>query len=252
MSRVRFIRAPRGDAVVAPPAVGPQSVLGTSQRAAREDHTHEGVHRIVAGDGLSVTPASGLGDVVLAVRHWRPPVQTADDLPTSGNQPGDARVVMSEAAIYVWTGAAWQKVTADGGGSGGGGDSPGGIFDLLYTNLRLGKRLGVPAYALHRSVIDVFASEEGIDPNRSTNVMVHLDAVRVILWNEVVPLDRQPEGWNRTGPASAFVFQGGYMTLNATSAAYWYKTNPYPSSEYTLEAVLLSVNAGSGDWDNCI
>src|SRR5690606_28090067 len=112
MSRVRFIRAPRGDAVVAPPAVGPQSVLGTSQRAAREDHTHEGVHRIVAGDGLSVTPASGLGDVALAVRHWMPPVQTADDLPTSGNQPGDARVTLDQFAVYLWTGAEWQRITA--------------------------------------------------------------------------------------------------------------------------------------------
>src|SRR5690606_35526226 len=147
MTRVRFIRAPRGDAVVPPPAVGPQSVLGASIRAAREDHTHEGVHRIVAGAGVAITPSSGLGDVTLEVLHWRPPVQLVTNLPPTGNQPGDARVVLSEAAIYVWTGATWQRVApGDGGGGGGGGVS--GVVQQIA-------KVGVVASGTNAYVVEV-------------------------------------------------------------------------------------------------
>lgn len=42
-------------------------------------------------------------------RTWKLPVATAGDLPPTLNGAGDARVVIDEDAIHVWSGAAWVK-----------------------------------------------------------------------------------------------------------------------------------------------
>ncbi|ADU50180.1 hypothetical protein Tmar_0055 [Thermaerobacter marianensis DSM 12885] len=168
-SRVAFVRAPRGDATQAPPPIGAYGQLGTSARAAREDHTHEGVHQLVAGDGVAVTPSSGLGDVTVAVRHWRPPVPTASALPASGNETGDARVVLDEASIYVWTGVVWQRVTATGGGGGPGFDEWGAI-NRLYLGLEQVAAAGRPALTTLSERYDALVDDSGIDWTRSANV----------------------------------------------------------------------------------
>lgn len=48
----------------------------------------------------------------------RPSVNDIAGLPLTGNQDGDARIVVSEATWYVWAGGAWNKVGAGGGGGG--------------------------------------------------------------------------------------------------------------------------------------
>lgn len=47
--------------------------------------------------------------------HWKAPVDTAVDLPASGNSLGDARATEDTGNIYVWNGSAW----ITGGGSSG-------------------------------------------------------------------------------------------------------------------------------------
>jgi len=49
--------------------------------------------------------------------NWKNPVDAVVDLPTTSNQIGDARVVVSEYAVYVWTGSAWQTSAGGGGGA---------------------------------------------------------------------------------------------------------------------------------------
>src|SRR5690606_1772578 len=252
MTRVRFIRAPRGDAVVPPPAVGPQSVLGASIRAAREDHTHEGVHRIVAGAGVAITPSSGLGDVTLEVLHWRPPVQLVTNLPPTGNQPGDARVVLSEAAIYVWTGATWQRVASgDGGGGGGGGGEghdPTLTLEALMTNLRFADHLALPRYRLVRTVIDTFANASGIDDGLSEGYQ-HSDG-RVGVggwneWNETLDFSAAPAGWMVRGNP---VFDGR-MRIVANGIQAIERDNPFPGQEITIEA-KVQATAGTSIYSN--
>jgi len=174
-TQIRFVQAPRGDATQAPPAIDETSQLGTSARAAREDHTHEGVHKIVAGGGIKVTPESGLGDVAVETLHWRPPVQSFTDLPASGNQPGDARVVIGEGAIYVWTGGGWTKISGDGGG-GGGGSGGGFVLDERLNHLRGQIRVsqlhGASRVELYSEVIDDFNDDQGIDPGKSSSYQV--------------------------------------------------------------------------------
>lgn len=58
-----------------------------------------------------------LGDWLVDVAT-RPSVNDVAGLPLTGNQNGDARIVVSEATWYVWAGGAWNKVGAGGGGGG--------------------------------------------------------------------------------------------------------------------------------------
>lgn len=60
-----------------------------------------------------------LGDWLVDVAT-RPSVNDVAGLPLTGNQNGDARIVVSEATWYVWAGGSWHKV----GGGGGGGGAP--------------------------------------------------------------------------------------------------------------------------------
>jgi hypothetical protein len=60
-----------------------------------------------------------LGDWLVDVSA-RPSVADVAGLPLTGNQDGDARIVVGEATWYVWAGGAWNKV----GGGGGGGGAP--------------------------------------------------------------------------------------------------------------------------------
>jgi len=46
--------------------------------------------------------------------HWQAPVNTPFDLPVNGNQPGDARIVLSTDQMYVWNGSAWLATTGTG------------------------------------------------------------------------------------------------------------------------------------------
>ena len=52
-----------------------------------------------------------VGDVKITIRYWREPVQTAEGLPKTGNEVGDARIVLDELNLYVWDGYKWRKVT---------------------------------------------------------------------------------------------------------------------------------------------
>lgn len=48
-------------------------------------------------------------------KSWKSPVDTFLDLPTIGNEQGDARVTLDTDTIYIWTGSTW---VSSGGGSG--------------------------------------------------------------------------------------------------------------------------------------
>lgn len=54
----------------------------------------------------------GYGDV-----HWKAPVATAADLPSTNNSDGDARTTQDLGGLYVWDGSSW---VASGGGGGSG------------------------------------------------------------------------------------------------------------------------------------
>lgn len=45
-------------------------------------------------------------------QSWKSPVASPLSLPTTGNNPGDVRVVLSQFAAYVWTGSGWQYLVA--------------------------------------------------------------------------------------------------------------------------------------------
>jgi len=59
---------------------------------------------------------------------WKEPSATVGDLPPTGNQVGDARIVISPASVYVWDGSSWQNVSSGGGGS------PGGVSGTVQFN----------------------------------------------------------------------------------------------------------------------
>lgn len=48
---------------------------------------------------------------------WKDPVDTAANLPASGNSQGDARVTKDTNTIYIWDGSAWVPVSGGGGGA---------------------------------------------------------------------------------------------------------------------------------------
>lgn len=49
---------------------------------------------------------------------WKSSVDSAAELPTTGNQLHDCRLVADEEKIYFWDGSAWQATAGSGGGSG--------------------------------------------------------------------------------------------------------------------------------------
>ena len=64
-----------------PPPIAAVCAVGISLDAAREDHTHEGVHKISSADGtIAVVPASGLGDVDLASKANTATVQASNEV----------------------------------------------------------------------------------------------------------------------------------------------------------------------------
>jgi hypothetical protein len=73
-------------------------------------------------DGI---PISDLDPTVMeSISHWKSPVATVNDLPTTSNFDGDARVVLENGSIYIWVNNAWKQISGS-GGSGGSGSSTG-------------------------------------------------------------------------------------------------------------------------------
>ena len=46
--------------------------------------------------------------------NWKSPVTDLVDLPSTNNNIGDARVVLNEASIHIWSGSAWDSVAQAG------------------------------------------------------------------------------------------------------------------------------------------
>jgi hypothetical protein len=67
--------------------------------------------------GFPPTQQFKLGDWLVDVAV-RPAVADIAALPLTGNQDGDARIVVGEATWYVWVGGAWNEVGSGGGGGG--------------------------------------------------------------------------------------------------------------------------------------
>jgi hypothetical protein len=57
-----------------------------------------------------------IDDILLRGKNWKEPFATILDLPLSGNDDGDTRVVLADAEIYVWVTAlgGWQSSTVGG------------------------------------------------------------------------------------------------------------------------------------------
>ena len=51
---------------------------------------------------------------------WKSSVDSAAELPTTGNQLHDTRLVVDEKKMYFWDGSSWQATAGSGGGGGGG------------------------------------------------------------------------------------------------------------------------------------
>ena len=74
--------------------VADAGAVGTSTYASRCDHKHEGVHSLVAGTNITLSPSSGLGDVTVTASAGGGGLQagrttyTGDIVePTKGNEP---------------------------------------------------------------------------------------------------------------------------------------------------------------------
>lgn len=70
---------------------------------------------------------------------WAAPVAALEDLPTTGNNPGEVRIVLANFTIRVWNGSAW--ILAAGAGGGGvipGTESPVNLF-IQQTQPTLGE-----------------------------------------------------------------------------------------------------------------
>jgi hypothetical protein len=50
-----------------PQNVGSSGSAGSANTASRCDHVHQGVHKLIAGAGVTLSPSSGLGDVTVTV-----------------------------------------------------------------------------------------------------------------------------------------------------------------------------------------
>src|SRR5690606_33452665 len=101
---------------------------------------------------------------------WQAPVPRISDLPLTGNEPGDARVVLAEAAIYVWTGTEWQKIAGEGGGGGGAGFDAWGALNRLHLGIDHVRALRRPALTAHSERYDAMVDGSGIDWRRSSNI----------------------------------------------------------------------------------
>jgi hypothetical protein len=68
-----------------------------------QSHTHDG----------NDSPKIDYNNLLNVPRfYWRNPVVAHIDLPLVDNEPGDARIVMEDKSIYVWTGSAWEVISS--------------------------------------------------------------------------------------------------------------------------------------------
>lgn len=58
--------------------------------------------------------------------YWKPPVATVGALPTTDNEQGDVRIVLSSGEMYYWDGNSWELISGGGGGGTGNTYFPGG------------------------------------------------------------------------------------------------------------------------------
>lgn len=77
---------------------------------------------------------------------WKSPVETVGDLPTLGNEAGDARTIKNDGSLFIWDGSTW--VLSGGGGSVDWGDIGGTLSDQtdLQTVLDLKAPLDSPTF----------------------------------------------------------------------------------------------------------
>jgi hypothetical protein len=92
-----------------PVDVGAANAAGAATNFPRRDHVHEGVHTIVAGDYVNISPGSGLGDVTVNVDDQ---TYSLTDNTGTGDQPYGA--VQTEADVTTLTALAFPGGGADG------------------------------------------------------------------------------------------------------------------------------------------
>ncbi len=88
--------------------------------------------------------------------NWKEPVDTVGDLPTTGNDDGDARTVLDDgdgfAAQYVWNGTSWVKIADINWGT---------ASDISYTNTTT----GMDATNVQSAIDEVY--ERSQDPSKA-------------------------------------------------------------------------------------
>lgn len=70
-------------------------------------HRHTGVD----GDGPRISYNDLIDVPTLGDFHWQAPVQSFDDLPSSGNNEGDVRLTLDTVDIYAWKDDAWEVLS---------------------------------------------------------------------------------------------------------------------------------------------
>lgn len=66
-----------------------------------DGHTHNGID----------SPQVDYNDLLnIPYFSWGMPTLNKADLPLSGNEPGDARIVLNDRSLYVWTGSTWYLI----------------------------------------------------------------------------------------------------------------------------------------------
>ena len=58
--------------------------------------------------------------------YWKAPVTNVVSLPTTDNEIGDVRLVISTGVLYYWAGYSWGLASCAGGGGGGNSYFPNG------------------------------------------------------------------------------------------------------------------------------
>lgn len=168
---------------------------------------------------------------------WRDPVETYEDLPASGNDDGDVRLVTSTGVLYVWAGSEWVALN----------DTQDPIKELTEADYESGQnyvalwKLGTGFYHASNGIRTKRYSSADITSATALFTIVQLGATGSL----VITYD-----WANFGaagyPASyAFVSSNGSLHNNDTSAGYFLSSR-HIVDDLTSTGTNLALSAKQG------
>lgn len=120
---------------------------------------------------IQISHAQGIIPKPGGAPNFKSSIASPASLPLSGNQPGDARVSISNASIYIWDGAAWQ------GTAGGGAAAWGSITGTLSNQADLQAVLDLKELLSNKSTTTTLGTSDLLYPTQNA-VKVYADAVQ--------------------------------------------------------------------------